>query len=142
MASKMFNVKKWFSMKNDTLEDANLRFKRSLICIPISIIPTVFMAVLQDAQMNRFVEYSLFAIYCICIFLSSFVALSSPIGPFKVAFRVIRWFFRNPLGGALIILYPVLLICSVFCFCSCRDVNLYCADFYDTLRSLSVKEKS
>lgn len=116
MTSEMFNIKKWFSMKNDTLEDAELRFKRSLICIPISIIPSVLMAVLQDVQISKFLDIVLFTIYCICIFISCFVALSSPIGPFKAAFRVVKRLFKSPLVGAFILLYPVLAICSVLVF--------------------------
>lgn len=141
MTSEMFNIKKWFSMKNDTVEDAELRLKRSLICIPISIIPTVFMAVLQDAQMSRFVEYTLFAIYCICIFLSCFVALSSPIGPIKVAFTIVKWFFKNPLVGALILLYPVLLILSVFIFAVVM-MSIFTAPIFMTLYGVYLSKKN
>ena len=109
MTGSKFNIKKWFSMKNDTVEDAQQRFKRSLICIPFSIVPSLCLMFLQDAEMSRFVEYSLFAVFCVCI-LSSFVALSSLIGPIKASVRAVKWVFKKPLSGILVILYPFALV--------------------------------
>lgn len=114
--NNFFNrLKKVFSMKNDTVEDARRRFKRALICIPFSLIPTLFMLFLQGAEMSTFTEYFLFAIFAACL-PASFVALSSPIGPIKAAIAFEKWFFSRKLTGVLLLLYPIAFLISIFGF--------------------------
>ena len=52
MTGSKFNFKKWFSMKNDTVEDAQQRFKRSLICIPISLVASIIFFVFKDMEIS------------------------------------------------------------------------------------------
>lgn len=141
MTGSKFNFKKWFSMKNDTVEEAEQRYKRSLICIPVSILPTIMLALLQDVEMSSFIEYPLFAVFCVCL-LSSCVALSSLIGPIKLAYRVVKRIFFKPLSGLIVLLYPITLLASLFVFviilmaAVCAPVLLTLCGVYQSKKNL------
>lgn len=140
MTGSKFNIKKWFSMKNDTVEDAQQRFKRSLICVPISVIPVVLMLLIQDAKLSSFAEFLIFVVCCISV-LSCFVSLSSPLGSFKAAVSAMKWFFNRPLGGALVLLYPITLIFGLCTFVYIALLPFYAPTFL-TLYGVYISKKN
>ena len=112
MTGSKFNFKKWFSMKNDTVEEAQQRFKRSLICIPISLVASIIFFVFKDMEISRFVEAILFVIWSASI-ASSFVAISSPLGPIKAIYVFFKRIIKKPTSMALIILFPVVIVLGI-----------------------------
>ena len=106
---------KVFSMKNDTFEEAQKRYKRSLICIPFSLIPTLFLIFLQDAKMSSFTEYFLFGIYLLCT-LTPFIAMSSLIAPLKAAFNFEKCIFGHSWSISLVLVFPMLIVFGALSF--------------------------
>lgn len=131
---------KVFSMKNDTAEDAKRRFIRSLICVPISIIPSLCMIYLPDVQMNKFTEYSLFSIFCLCL-LAPFVAMSSPIAPLKAAFLFEKRLFGYAEALPLFFLFPLLIVFVIFSFVLILASTLTCPIFM-TLYGVYISKKN
>lgn len=112
MTNIMFNLKKWFSMKNDTVEDAQQRLKRSLICVPISLIASIIFFVFKDMEISRFVEAVLFVPWAASI-ASSFVAISSPLGPIKAIIVFFKRVIRKPSSMILIVLFPAVIMLGI-----------------------------
>lgn len=105
-------IKKLFSMKNDTPEEAKARLKRTLLCLPFSITGSLIFIIGQKVYINSIVEGILFAIYAVCI-LTEFISISSILGPVRVGLDFMKWvknrfpvIFLNP----LIMLIAILLV--------------------------------
>lgn len=93
-------------MKNDTVEDAKARLKRSLLCLPFSAAASLIFIIGQnnDIYINKVVEYILVAFYLVCILATEFISISSVLGPVRVGLDFMKWvknhfpvIFLNPL---------------------------------------------
>ena len=127
-------------MKNDTVEEARQRLKRAMICIPISIVPSVMLALLQDVQMSKVVDTLLFVVFCACIF-SCCVALSSLWGPIKYAFKIVKQIFFKPLSGLIVLLYPITIVMAIVTFVIAL-MAIVCAPVLYTLYGVYLSKKN